>query len=339
MAKIALLLLLVMMCLSCNNNSGTTQQPTGTSNADTLNPVDSISTLIRQNPQNAELFNKRSQLFVDANNLEEAINDLEISLKVDTSQQAVYIRLSELYLLNRQSEKAKDVLFRCISRYPASAAARVKLAQLYFYVQMYTEAMTEIVSLEFDKLQNGESYFVKALILKEMDMLADAVTALKKSIEYDSKNWEAYNLLGEVYLKKEDTLAMSFYKSACDKFPDNAELFYNAGVAFQHFNRYDEAESCYLKALDCDSLLDPPLFNLGVLYLENSDDYVTAISWFTKAIACDTANYAAYYNRGCAYEAMGNLRLAEADFRHCLQLSPNYELAVTALNEVIDKRR
>ena len=98
---------------------------------------------------------------MEQKNTKEAINDLEIALKVDTTRQELYLQLSDLYLTTAQSEKSKNILELCIYRYPKNADAKVELAKIYFYVQMYTEAMSQIIDMERYNLQNSDSYFVK----------------------------------------------------------------------------------------------------------------------------------------------------------------------------------
>lgn len=44
---------------------------------------------------------------------------------------------------------------------------------------MYQEAMSEILKIEVNNLQNTDSYFVKALILNETFAYKDAIEALK----------------------------------------------------------------------------------------------------------------------------------------------------------------
>jgi len=327
----------ILTITSCNNGNN------GSANKDVLNDttlnIDKLNKLIRQNPKNADLFIKRSELYLDAKNVEEAINDLEIALKVDTLRQDVYVRLSDLYLSVGKSEKAKNILSLCLHRFPFNVQARIELAKLYLYVQMYSEAMQEILNLETNNLQNADSYFVKALILNETEMYDDAIKSLKKTIEYNSDHWEAYNLLGIIYARQENPLAMEYFITATRLFSDNSEIRFNAGYVFQQFGETEKAINEYNETIKIDSLYYQAYFNLGYIYVNEFVDHKKALECFSAAIKCDSMSYKALYNRGYVYELSGLYKLAEADYRKALKIMPNYDPAVEGLNIVIDKMR
>ncbi|MDD3686807.1 MAG: tetratricopeptide repeat protein [Bacteroidales bacterium] len=331
-----IIICLSLFLVSCNN--GKTKLPEDILNDTTLT-IEQINELIRDNPKNADLFIKRSMLYMEQKNTKEAINDLEIALKVDTTRQELYLQLSDLYLTTAQSEKSKNILELCIYRYPKNADAKVELAKIYFYVQMYTEAMSQIIDMERYNLQNSDSYFVKALILNETAAYEDATKALKKSIEYDNKNWEAYNLIGLVYEKMKDPLAVEYFKTAVNLFPDNAEIHYNAGWVFQQFGNIDGAVEQYELAIKLDEHFYEAYYNLGYLYVNSFKDYKKATDFFSGAIKCDSTQHKAWYNRGYTYEMTKQYKLAETDYRKALELYPNYDPAVEGLNLVLEKMR
>lgn len=325
-----------LFLISCNN--GKSKLPDDILNDTTLT-IEQLTQFIRDNPKNADFFIRRSQLYMKQQNMKEAINDIEVAIKVDTARQELYIQLADMYLASANSEKSKNILELCINRYPKNAIARVELAKIFFYVQMYSEAMTQIMELERNNLQNTDSYFVKALILKETLAYEDAVKALKKSIEYDNDNWEAYNLIGIVYEQMHDPLAVEYFKTAIKLFPNNAEIHYNAGFVLHQFGEIDKAAEQYEQAIKIDDSYYESYYNLGYLYVNDYKDYKKAIDYFSEAIRCDSSAYKAWYNRGYAYESSKQYKLAESDYRKALKIMPNYDPAVDGLNLVIDKMR
>lgn len=306
---------------------------------DTTETIESLTKQIRENPENADLFIRRSKLQFEQENIDEAINDLEIALKVDSKLPDVYNELCELYLLRGESGKAKDVLIKCLEIYPSNADARLKLAQIYFYVEMYKEAMLEIVNLENNDLQSSDSYFVKALILNETQAFDDAVKALRSAIEFNNDNWEAYNLIGMIYYRQDNPLAVEYFTTAARLFPNNLEIRFNAGLVFQHFSFYDKAITEYDYVISADSTYYQAYYNQGYVYVNGTGNYEAAVESFTNAIKVDSSSYKAWYNRGFTYEVIGKYKLAELDYRKALEILPNYDLAVTGLNEVIAKQR
>lgn len=334
---IALFILTAGLLIACNNPSS--KNNTNDSVNDTTESIESLNKQIRENPENAQLFVKRAHLQLDGENIDEAINDFEIALRVDSLLPDVYNELCDLYLLRGESGKAKDALLKCLELFPFNDEARLKLAQIYFYVEMYKEAMREIVNLETNNLQSSDSYFVKGLILNETQAYQEAIKALRKSIEYDTENWQAHNLLGMIYYRQNDPLAVEYFTTAVRLFPNNLEIRFNAGLVFQHFKLYDKSLAEYDYVISADSTYYQAYYNRGYVQINGTGNAEEAIASFTAAIKLDSTAHKAFYNRGVAYEMMGKLKLAELDYRKALEILPNYDMAVNALNDVIAKQR
>ncbi len=88
-----------------------------------------------------------------------------------------------------------------------------------------------------------------------------------------------------------------------------------------------------------DSLNKNVYFNLGYFQMEYKKNYRQAATEYTKAINLDL-NYAeAFLNRGYCFEMLGDFSRAAVDYNASLQIIPNYELAVKALNRLDAKRK
>lgn len=53
--------------------------------------------------------------------------------------------------------------------------------------------------------------------------------------------------------------------------PNNADIAFVAANCYDHLNQYDKAESLYLHAIELNSAAYEPIFNLGLLYLKESE--------------------------------------------------------------------
>ena len=303
------------------------------------NKIEYLSKQIRENPKSPELFAERASLHFEEGNIDEAINDIQIALVLDSITPDYYIKLSGYYLSRGHSGPARDALLKCIKFNPLEREPRLKLAQIYFYVQMYREALLEISFLEQNNLQNDESFFIKGLILLEGGNLQEAIRAFRRTIEYNHNYWQAHNYLGLIHSNMKNALAVEYFETAIRLFPDNLEIRLNAGITFQEFGYPDRAIEQYDYIISVDSLFYNAYFNKAYVYLEYLGEYGKAVEFFNKSLELDVESYPAYYNRGFAYELMGNLDAAESDYRKALEIKPNYDLAVEGLNEVIDKKR
>ena len=140
---LVLLLAFTMLAYSCkedgNGDGGEIIEPKTLDDS-----IQMLSDQIRQNPHDAALFVQRSDLQFINGNLDEAINDMEIAMKVDSTKPPYYSKLASLYMLKANgSEKAKEVLNKCINRYPSYPQAHIDLAKIFIYVGMFQEAMQE----------------------------------------------------------------------------------------------------------------------------------------------------------------------------------------------------
>ncbi len=300
--------------------------------------IESFSEKIRENPKNPELFIKRSELYAEKGNVDEAINDLNISLKLDSLEANVYYKLIDYHMLKGQSGKAKMAAETCLKRLPGDKEALLRLAQIYYYVEDYMQALEYVRQIKSYNHQDADTYFIEALIFREMNVPAKAIESLQTVLEYDSEYIAAYNLLGQLFMNAEDVLALEYYKAGLMKAPGNVELMYNLGFYYQENNQQQLALEQYDKLLEVtDSTHYGALYNSAYINLVHLDNYNQAIKLFTNAIAVDSTAYKAFYNRGYAYELLGKYADAKANYYKALEIVPNYPLAIQGLNTLENK--
>ena len=336
-------LLLIIMAgifflLSCNPDKKKNNSDSESTLVSDSTSIDQLSKEIRNDPKNADLFKKRSELYASEGNLNEAINDLNISLKLDSLDRNVYYTLIDLHMKLGQSGKAKEAAEKCLKIYPGDKESLLRLAQIYYYVQDYTQALEYIRLIKSYNQQDADTYFVEALIYRETNQPVRAIKSLQTVLEYDADHIAAYNMLGQLMMQAGDPLALEYFKAGLMKAPDNLELLYNLGFYYQENAVPDSALNQYSKILGItDSLHYGALYNSAYLQLVYKENYAEAVDLFTHAIAIDSLAHKAYYNRGYAYELMGNFPMARSDYHKALEIVPNYPLAIQGLNSLDNK--
>jgi len=74
-----------------------------------------------------------------------------------------------------------------------------------------------------------------------------------------------------IYNNRKDYNALSpLLPQLLDDNANNADIAFIAANCYDHLNEYDKAESLYLRAIELNSTLYDPVFNLGLLYLKTS---------------------------------------------------------------------
>ncbi len=112
--------------------------------------------------------------------------------------------------------------------------------------------------------------------------LEKKIEALKKQIEINPNDYEAYYNMGNAYfyLKEYDN-ASTAYQKAIEINPKDAELYYSTGLAYDKLKEYDNAITAYQKAIEINPRDDEAYNNISTAYGKlNKDDI--AQEWYEK---------------------------------------------------------
>ena len=293
---------------------------------------------IRKNPTNSDLFFQRATLYFKNHQIDDAINDLDIAIKLDSTIAKYYIILANYELLKGRSEKVKTTLEKCIRIFPENTKALLMLAKLHLYVKQYKESNNYLKKiLRIDKY-NPEAYYIRGLIYKENLDTVKAIENIQIAVEYEPEYYDAYILLGLLFSAKSDNIAVDYYNNAIEILPKSIEAHYNLALYYQENNNADKAIEKYNYIIsEIDSSISNIYFNLGYVYLVYSDEPENALPYFSKALKIDS-NYAeAYYNRGYCYELLNDFENASLDYNKSLDIIPNYSLSINGLNRIEQK--
>jgi tetratricopeptide (TPR) repeat protein len=169
------------------------------------------------------------------------------------------------------------------------------------------------------------------------------------------------------YQNNEYKKTIVYYTQYIKKIKNNAEVYYNRGIAKYNLGRHQEAIEDYNKAIKLDPKYTTAYYNRGIAkadlgrhveaiedyykaveinpnyaraYVElgNSKDYLgnhqEALEDYTKAIRLDPKSASAYYNRGITYTNLGNDKNAIRDYEKVIDLDPNYVGAFNNLGNI-----
>ena len=142
--------------------------------------------------------------------------------------------------------------------------------------------------------------------------------------------------LGHIYAFQGDPIALDYINSALDLRPASTEAWYHKGIYYQSKGMIGEAAEAYenLVKNDPDGFLGH--YNLGYLYLTESDQYETALAYFDTVLSIQPQAIDAMYNRGVCYEELGDEETAEAVYREVLDQDPQHTMAAKGLSRLLD---
>ena len=156
-----------------------------------------------------------------------------------------------------------------------------------------------------------------------------------------STNSEVEKLLAEAdihFRKGEMKAAEKFYLQAAADDPRCSKAYSRLGVIYlENGEEWEDAEAAFRQALKYDKENGFILNNLG-LVLYHQDRYADAIRNFEQSVRQDEQNASRHANLGMAYMAMRQYVKAESSFKKALKLAPNEMEYKDLLTEAMEKK-
>src|SRR5205085_7224819 len=121
---------------------------------------------------------------------------------------------------------------------------------------------------------------------------------------------------------RKNKMALQYYNNALRIQPSSTEAFYNRGLLYQNMGELEKATNDYEAILKLDRNYADAHYNLGYIDLAFKKDYNSAITHFTDAIRINKQYAEAFYNRGVAYDFLGDRKSAVKDYRQALNIVP-----------------
>ena len=151
----------------------------------------------------------------------------------------------------------------------------------------------------------------------------EKINELQEILREDSENYRARRelallLIDNGYAKE----AIQHIAYLLTKFPEDEELYYNLGIAYEKEKLFEDAKTAYLKAIDLSENNYDAIYNLGLVYTELKD-FEKGIECFSKVISSDIEDSNSYFNLGLCYLKTGNLVKAFENFQNTIDINDN----------------
>lgn len=287
-----------------------------------------------EDPNNPDLYIKRAKVYLSLKEHKAALGDCKLAVKLDSTQASYFLTMVDVHYAMNNTRAAKESLLEIEQRFPDNSEALLKLAELYFLVKQYQNAITYVnKSLKQDEHQ-ARAYHLKGNIYREIGDTTKAISSFQTAVEQDNTYADAYYDIGVMYAARKNPLALEYYNNALRVNTRHPQALYARAKFYQDAGEYDlaikEYENTLTKIPDCETCA----FNLGAIQLNIKKDYKKAVQYFSKAITIFPNYLEAYYARAYTYFLLGDKNASRADYKMCLQLEPNYENAIEGLNEL-----
>tara|TARA_B110000438_G_scaffold135204_1_gene130760 strand:- start:1155 stop:2258 length:1104 start_codon:yes stop_codon:yes gene_type:complete len=188
-------------------------------------------------------------------------------------------------LVNREKiDKAKEKIEIAILIHPQKSENYSTLAAIYLKDENLNEALSTVNrGLEVNNNSSGLNQLKADIIISNKpstEEMEEASTLYNKAIEFSQDPGPIMKKLVFVYIDMGDNeRAIDYSNELLDKFPNDADIYYNIGVLYQRLTveKFDPARALFLKTTDTSPANDiKEVYNSFVTarkYAYNSKDY------------------------------------------------------------------
>ncbi|MDX5320878.1 MAG: tetratricopeptide repeat protein, partial [Bacteroidota bacterium] len=225
---------------------------------------------------------------------------------------------------------AQTALRRAIELNPKFREAHVRLARIQFDLKDYEASNRTLEDMSNAVGETADAYFIFGLIKKELADTSSAISNFQKAVALDNDYFDAYMQLGLLLGAQKNKLGIDYLDNAVRIRENSTEALYARGKLYQDLGGFKKAIEDYDRIIEINPHYAAAFYNIGWINFR-MERFEPAIEYFNQAIISDEAYADAYYMRGLSYQAVGNHTEALKNYKACVQVDPEHELANSML--------
>ena len=263
---------------------------------------------VRSKPNNPDFLFNLGVAYNKCQLYEDALIPLEKAKALQPEAFDIRFSLGLAYFGLDRYREAEEVLKAAIERDPNNPEGYIGLMQVYSRIG--------------DKIRYNETLStLRNVDAKRAAILGKRNEAIKKPQEkYDPELSRKYNEEAADLIKaKKYHEAILAGDKARDYDSNNADAYFNMGLATSRTEQYHKALALYKKTISLDPTYVAAYVNMGMIY-SSIDRKEDAVSVLKKAIASDPNVPEAYANLGSVYKDMGRVKEARENLNKALEL-------------------
>jgi tetratricopeptide (TPR) repeat protein len=223
-------------------------------------------------------------------------------------------------LLSQFPELAE--LHRLIEQNPAATGARSRLASAYLDHQLHWAAYELLTNVPPMALDDSNTNLQLARVWDVWGQYDLALKHAERAIALGAASAHAYEVLGRIYLhRNEPAEAALYYKRAAQQ-DDNAAVLANLGYVYILLSDWENARTALEKSIELDSAIPEAHNNLAVVLTKLGDEKGALLHLSTTA-----EPFVALNNMGVLYWREQKIERAREFFEAALDVAPDYEIA------------
>lgn len=304
--------------------------------SDESEKITALTDKILDQPQNPNLYISRALAYSDQGMYNLAVQDVDRAMKIDSTVSFFHATRGEIFFKSGDLRSARLSLESAVKYDEENTEALLKLGEVNFLLRRYPEALSSIDGALRVNERLPKGYFLKGFIFKEIGDTTKSISSFQTATEVNPDYFEAFMELGHLYAFRGDPIALDYINTALDLKPSSVEAWYHKGIYYQSKGMIEEAAKAYENLVKNDPKGFLGHYNLGYLYLTESDKYETALAYFDTVLTIQPEAIDAMYNRGVCFEELGDGETAEAVYREVLDKDPQHTLAAQGLSRLLE---
>jgi tetratricopeptide (TPR) repeat protein len=325
---------------SCNDsNSETTKEEQVYYNP----AIASYTEAIKESPNDATLYYKRSIALANMDIDELALKDLDKATTLDPKNDTYWASKGELLNYLNKYEQAVIAYSKACELTNESSSEKHNNYK-YFQYQLAIgksllldnkiEQAQNIVDKVLQQTPNyPDAYYLLAQISAARKDTANAEKYLIKSLNYDPTFYEASLLLGEYYAEQNKAIAVRQYLYTYTLDSNETYPLFQIGYFYESQKDTGNALKAYKRVIEIDKDYTDAYIQLGKLFIA-LDSIEKANRNLKLAVATEPSNPKAHYWLGKSYQLLHKNDSAKFYYANALGLNPKYEEANNALNNM-----
>ncbi len=320
--------------------------------------------VLRADPRHCGAWHLRGLLALEGGNVDQGIEWISRSLRLDPGQAAAHANLGNAYLSARKPRKALASLECALRLKPDYVAALYNRGNALRELRLFEEALASYERVLRNRADHVPALNNRGLTLAELGRSEEALASFERAAGLDPRFADAGRNLGAMLLKlgrRDEALECYDRLVRAPDNPPDPEAWCGRGNALLALKRPEEALESYSHALRIDPARVDALINRGtalqslqrpadaledyeralalapdsVLALNNSGNALlelgradTALARYDRALglSCDAAD--TWYNRGAALRELRRYAESARSFEEVLRLAPGRDYAL-----------
>lgn len=297
------------------------------------NLLNKLDAALREDPENADLYAQRGEVYYENGLFDKAIKDLRASIQRDSSIPERWHLLADAQIDGLRSREALNTMIYASTRFPERVPTLLKLAEFQQILLQHDDALATLDrALRVDP-REGEIFFMIGQVLSETGDTARAMNAYQRATELNPDIVDAWLKLGLMAEGQGQSLAERYFKTATSIANQDALPYRMLGDYYVRNGRLDEAIQTYDEVIRRDPRDAQALYNSGLVWLDK-DSISRAYDQFARAVEVRPMYLDARYQLGVALELQGKTEQARGAWQQALNLAPTYQPAIDAIKRL-----